>query len=731
MESNSGQDKEQNNKPLDTALKCLVMIAGYHGIAVQEEQLARAYVVTSSGMDTMTLLRAAKDIGLRARRVVETPERMGLLPQPCIVSLENGNKVMVLRYEKGRVLLADPYQSHQFLLTEAKFAEIWSGEAILFTERYEEKTENKKFDLYWFIPIILKYKKFIWQVMGMSLLLQLFGLISPLFTQVIIDKVLVHRSLSTLDVMVIGMVLVSLFQVWISSLRGYLFTHTTNKVDVMLSMKLFRHITSLPISYFSTWKVGDVVTRVRELDTVRQFITGSALTIVLDSIFTIVYIAAMFMYSGVLSVITLLILPIYILLNLFIVPVYRRRINNNFDANSANQAFLIESVTGIQAVKSLAVENNLRRKWEKMLSRYIKTSFATTNLANFAGNIGSLIQQLFVVIILWYGSYLVMENRITIGGLIAFQMMSGQVIAPVLRIVSMWQSFQQTKVSIDKLGDILNSDTEPVFNPTRTTLPQLQGDICFDRVTFRYRQDMAEVLYQLSLRIKAGQSVGIVGRSGSGKSTVTKLIQRLYVPEAGRVMVDGIDMAQIEPAWLRRQIGVVLQENFLFNGTVAENIAIAAPDASQEDIVHAAELSGASLFIDDLPKKYDTMVGERGSALSGGQRQRIAIARALITNPKIMIFDEATSALDYESEKIIMRNLDSISSGRTMIMIAHRLTTVCHCDRILVMDHGRLHESGTHEELLAAEGIYYSLWQQQSGIVPAKLQSLSEEVVPQ
>ncbi len=715
MESRQEKDAANAMNKIDTVLRCLVIVAKLHGISAQEDQLRRAYVVDRGGMDTLTMLRASKEIGLKARKVDIVRERFELMPLPLVATLVNNNRVVVIRHEQGRVALIDPYQEHPVIVSLEKFYEIWNGETILFTKRYENKVQEGRFNLSWFIPVIFKYKRFLWQVLGMSFLLQLFGLISPMFTQVIIDKVLVHRSLATLDILVIGMILVSIFQTWITSLRGYLFTHTTNKVDVMLSTKLFRHITSLPVKYFSTWQVGDVVTRVRELETVRQFITGSALTIVLDSVFTIVYIIAMFMYSSVLSLIVLLILPIYIILNLVVTPIYRKRINANFDANSENQAFLIESVTGIQAVKSLAVENHLSQKWEQMLSKYIKTSFATANLANFAGNIGAFIQQIFTIAILWYGAYLVMEDSITVGELIAFQMMSGQVIAPVLRIVSMWQSFQQTKVSVDKLGDILNADIEPVFDPTRTTLPEVQGNIVFDRVSFRYRFDMAEVLYQLSFRIKAGSSIGIVGRSGSGKSTVTQLIQRLYVPESGRVLIDGIDMAQIEPAWLRRQIGVVLQENFLFNGTVAENIAISSPKVSMEDIIKVAEISGANEFIKDLPNQYQTMVGERGTALSGGQRQRIAIARALITNPRILIFDEATSALDFESENIIMKNLNRISSGRTMIMIAHRLSTVRHCDQIIVMDHGRIAEIGTHEELKNNKGIYYALLMQQLG----------------
>jgi subfamily B ATP-binding cassette protein HlyB/CyaB len=623
----------------------------------------------------------------------------------------------VAKQEQGKVVIIDPYRDHHFILPIENLINAWSGEIVLFTRRYispKAKTE-KKFGLSWFIPAIWRYKKSLGQVLFLSFILQIFGLISPMFTQVIIDKVLVHRSLNTLDVLIIGMALVSIFQAWMAGLRSYLFTHTTNKIDVALSTKLFRHITALPVKYFETWQVGEVVARVRELENVRQFITGSALTVVLDTIFAVVYIIAMFMYSSYLSLITLLMLPLYITLNLVVTPIYRKRLNDKFTAGTENQAFLIEAVTGIQTVKSLAVESQLIQKWEQMLARYIKTAFATANLSNVAGNIGSFIQQAFTLAILWFGSYQVMQDKLTVGELIAFQMMSGQVIAPILRLVNMWQNFQQTMVSVDRLSDILNEPAEPAFNANRTTLPTVRGDIIFDRVTFRYRTDVAEVLYQLSINIKAGTSIGIVGRSGSGKSTLTKMIQRLYVPESGRVLIDGVDLAQVEPAWLRRQIGVVLQDNFLFNGTIRDNIGAARLDAPMEDIMVAAKNSGAHDFIRELPDGYETVVGERGTALSGGQRQRIAIARALLTNPRILIFDEATSALDYESERMIMDNLNTISAGRTMIMIAHRLSTVRHCDRIIVLERGRVAEQGTHEELLEMRGVYHRLHMQQEG----------------
>jgi len=703
---------------IDTALACLVHVAAHFKIPADYSQIARAYIVDKDGVDTVGLLRAAGDLGLRARKFEGiTFEHLTKMPRPCVCRMKNGTYVLYRGVNKqGAPLLLDPGAGKQGFADRRAFAQEFSGEVILFARRFSiEKLKDKveKFGFGWFLPVVAKYKSFLLKVLGISLLLQVFGLLTPFFTQTIIDRVLTHRSVSTMDVMISGMILVALFNQWMTALRTYLFIHTTNKIDVTLSSHLFRKVTELPVKYFDKWQVGDVVSRMGELETIRNFLTGSALTVVLDMVLAVVYLTVMFVYSSTLSYIVWVTIPLYIVLNAVIAPVFKKRINERFLLASEQQSFTIEAVTGVRTVKTMGVEQTFVDRYEEVLTRYLKSALSVLNIANAAGCIGLFLSLTFNLAILWIGAYQVMEGAITVGELIAFQMLAGQVIAPVLRIVNMWQYFQQIRVSMARLGDIMDEKSEPAFNPNRTTLPQLKGDMFFDKVNFRYKADGKNVLTDVSVRIPAGAHVGIVGRSGSGKSTLTKLIQRLYVPESGRVLVDGVDIAQVETAWLRRQIGIVLQENFLFAGTIKENIAIAMPNIDEEAVMRAAKLAGVDDFVKDMPQGYDTFVGERGSLLSGGQRQRVAIARALLLDPRILIFDEATSALDTESEQKILANMANIAKGRTTITIAHRLSTVRDCDAILAMDHGRIVEAGTHAELMARKGYYYHLYMSQ------------------
>ena len=700
---------------IDTGLACLVAIAKYYNIPADYRQLERAYVLKSGAVDLMTLVRAARELKLKARKYEGLKEEdLDRLVYPILIKLKSGRSVVITTIREGNIYVMDPAFSQQPVKVDRyKLLMDWTGDAILFTRRYELDKKKEKFGFKWFIPVLGKYIPLLRSVLFMSFLLQILGLASPIFVQNIIDKVLVHRAADALDILVLGMVLCLTFQNFITGLRTYLFTNITSKMDGVLSSRLYKNVTALPISYFQKWQVGDVVSRTGELDTLRNFLTGSSLTIVLDIVFAIVYFIVMFFYSRTLSIVVLVMIPLFVLLNVIVAPIFKRMINEKFLIGSENRSFLIETITGIHTVKASSVENNFIRRYEEMLARLVKASFNVVNVANIANSIASFLFNCFNLVILWIGAYFVMEGEITVGELIAFQMIAGQLIAPIMRLINQWQHFQQIRVSLERLSDIMDEETEPTFNPSRTTLPSLRGDIALEKLAFSYSVEGGKVLDNVNIRIPAGMKVGIVGRSGSGKSTLTKLIQRLYLPDTGRILIDGVDIAQVEPAWLRRQIGVVLQDSKLFSGSVEENIRIACPNATHEEVINAARLAGADEFVSQFPHGYDTFVGERGSLLSGGQRQRIAIARALLSNPSILIFDEATSALDYESENIIMNNIEPISRGRTMLMIAHRLSTVRDCDAIIVIEKGRIIEAGSHDELMKRNGVYAKLHQAQ------------------
>ena len=701
---------------IDTGLACLIAIAKYYNIPADYRQLERAYVLKEGSVDFMTIVRAARDLKLKARMYEGLKEAdLDKLVYPVLIKLRSGRSVVITTIREGNIYVMDPAFSQQPVkIDRYKLLLDWTGDAILFTRRYELDKKKSKFDLRWFVPVMAKYLPLWRSVLFLSLILQVLGLASPFFVQNIIDKVLVHRAAEALDILVLGMVVCTVFQQIMEGLRTYIFANITSKMDVVLSSRLYRNITSLPISYFQKWQVGDVVSRVGELETLRGFMTNNSLMIVLDITFAIIYIAVMFIYySWILSAVVLCMIPLFVLLNLIVAPIFRRLINERFLISSENRSFLIETITGIHTVKASSVENNFIRRYEEMLARLVKASLNVVNVANVANSIATFFNSMFNLVILWVGAYYVMAGDITVGELIAFQMIAGQLIAPIMRLINQWQDFQRVRVSMDRMADIMDEETEPAFNPSRTTLPSLRGEIALEKLAFSYTEEGGKVLDNVNIRIPAGMKVGIVGRSGSGKSTLTKLIQRLYLPDTGRILIDGVDIAQVEPAWLRRQIGVVLQDSKLFSGTIEENIRVACPNATHEEIINAARLAGADEFINQLQNGYETAVGERGSLLSGGQRQRIAIARALLSDPRIIIFDEATSALDYESENIIMNNIETISRGRTMLMIAHRLSTVRDCDAIIVIDKGRIIEAGTHDELIKRNGVYAKLHQAQ------------------
>ncbi len=698
----------------DTGLQCLALLLRFHQVSVDPAQIAHQF--SGGAVGVLEMLRCAKQLKLKARVVRESWTGLAKLSLPGIIERRDGSFAIVGKVGTDDVLVHDPAVNRPQVVKRAEFEESWTGRIVLMTRRASLSDLARRFDVTWFLQAMHKYRRLLGEVLIASFFLQLFALVTPLFFQVVTDKVLAHRGYTTLDVLVFGLITVSIFETVLGALRTYVFSHTTNRIDVELGARLFRHLIALPIAYFEARRAGDSVARVRELENIRNFLTSSALTLVIDLGFTFVFLAVMFYYSPFLTWIVVGSFPFYVAISAGVTPIFRERLDKKFDRGAENQAFLVESVNAIQTLKAMAIEPQMQRRWEEQLAGYVSASFDVLSLGNWASQSVQFISKLVTALTLYFGAHLVIEGGLSVGELIAFNMLAGRVAQPVLRLAQLWQDFHQARVSIARLGDILNAAPEPMFDPSRATLPPIKGEVTFDHVNFRYRPDTSLALQDISLKVTPGQIIGIVGPSGSGKSTLTKLIQRLYVPEAGRILIDGIDLTVADVAWLRRQIGTVLQENVLFNRTIRDNIALADPGMAMERVIAAAELAGAHEFILALPDGYNTIVGERGASLSGGQRQRIAIARALVTNPRVLIFDEATSALDYESENIIQRNMRKICAGRTVFIIAHRLSAVRHADRILTIEAGRLVEDGSHDELIKKAGRYAMLHQIQAGL---------------
>ena len=710
---------------MDLGLLSLLMIARHHGIAADEAQLRHEF--GQKLFSTETILLAAKRLGMTAKVVEQEEARLDRAPLPAIAIDKQGNYFIAVKfgYEGGdktrpKMITQQPGNPTPQVLDLPEFMEQWSGEFIFCTSKATYLKDLTKFDFSWFIPAIVKYRKLFGEILVISFVLQLIGLATPLAFQVVMDKVLVNHAMKTLNVIAIGLLAATLFEVILTAIRTWVFARTSSKIDVELGARLFRHLLALPIAYFQARRVGDSVARIRELENIRSFLTGNALTLVLDLFFSFVFIFVMLWYSKLLTLIVVISIPLYVLLAVGITPILRSRLKEKFDTGAKNQAFLVESISGIDTVKSMAVEPRWIDNWEKQLSTYVSAGLDATNVGTIANSGVTMVSKLVTVALLWVGAGLVVEGDLTVGQLIAFNMLSGRLTEPILRIAQLWNSFQQVGVSMERLGDILNAPMEVVGQKTR--IPRLEGAIEFDQVSFRYRPDNPDVIREVNLKIVPGEVIGIVGRSGSGKSTLTRLMQRLYVPDRGRVLIDGQDISIIDTTSLRHQLGIVLQENVLFTGTIRDNIALANPALPIEVIIEAAKLAGAHEFICELPEGYDSKVGEHGTGLSGGQRQRIAIARALISNPRILIFDEATSALDYESERIIQENMRKICAGRTVLIIAHRLSAVRDANRIFVMDRGQIVEEGSHDELIAIQdGIYAHLNQLQLGASAAQV----------
>ena len=685
-------------------------IARYYGIAVNIPALQEQFATDELHEISVQFVRAVRQTGLKCRHFRRFQVK-GKIVLPALVELPEIGHVILLAVRGDEWLIQRDGASPESFIPEPNVR--YSG--FLFARRFSLERLSSEFNLCWFADAFWRYKKLIGEVLLASFFIQVLALVTPLFFLVVVDKVLTHQSLTTLDVLALGMLFVSLFDVILDGLRSYQLAHTSQRIDATLSSLLYRHLLALPLNWFLQRQTGVIVARVHELKTVREFLTGSAMTLCLDLLFTLVFFSVMAFYSLPLTLIVITSLIPYILLSAFITPVLRKRLDEQFKQGARNQAFLVESLTGMESVKALAVENLMTRRWDEQIATFVTSCFKTQNLGNITNQISRFVSKITSIAILWYGAQQVIESELTVGALIAFNMFSGQVTGPVLRLVQLWQDFQQVSISVKRLGDILNVPTEHQENST--SLAEIKGAVKLANVSFAWQPGDAPVIDSVTLSVRPGEIIGIAGRSGSGKSTLTRLIQRLCTPGAGQLFIDGIDIAQADPHWLRRQIGVVLQETQLFSGSIRDNIALAMPEAPLEEVMKAAMLAGAHDFISEFPLGYDTPVGEAGSRLSGGQKQRLGIARALMSNPRILIFDEATSALDYESEHIIQRNMAEICHSRTVFIIAHRLSALRPADRIIVMEKGKIAEQGTHQHLLSSKGLYARLHELQEAAV--------------
>jgi len=716
---------------VNTGAACLTMAANHLQNSVQLEWVQRQL----RNQSPPEIVGAGEKLGLQLRKVETDWQGLRQLGMPALMQWRdaapsngngNGSKngqtsesapfhwVLVYAVRGDRLIVADPLNPSQTCesVPRQTIESVWNG----YLWQVDLIQKQERFSLGWFLPAVMKYRGLLIEVLVASLTIQVLGLATPVITQVVIDKVMVQGSIPTLDVMAIALLSVAFFEAFLGILRLFIFTHTARRLDLSLSAQLFRHLMRLPLSYFEARRVGDTVARVQELENIRQFLTGTALTVVLDAIFAVVYLVIMVYYSPTLTLVSLSVIPLFAILTIVSTPILRNWLNETFNRSADSQSFLVETVTGIHAVKAHTAEKVSRDRWEGLFARFVRTGFKASTTSNISSHIGDFLTNLSYLLILWFGAKLVIEQKLTVGQLVAFQMLSGRMTGPLLRLVQLWQNLQQVLLSVDRIGDILNTTPEAEAG-TGLVLPRLTGQVSFEEVFFRYNVDQEPVLRGISFKAEPGMFVGIVGRSGSGKSTLSKLIQRLYNVESGRILIDGFDVKSADLASLRQQIAVVLQEDYIFNGSVIDNITLGHPDIGAEEVVEAARNAAAHDFISELAHGYETPVGERGTALSGGQRQRLALARLFLSDAPMLVLDEATSALDAETEQQVLQNLQNISGGRTIFMIAHRFAPLKNADLILVLEKGVLVEKGTHAELLRSKGLYWSLYQRQQASV--------------
>ena len=706
----------------ETCLHCLVSVARHHGIELAVERLHHTYAIADGPIPYPLLLRIARESGLRARFTRLTWEKLARLGQayPALARLANGNWVVAAAVGTNAageeaVQVLDPLaeRAEPLVVTKVAFCANWDGEVVLLKRSQIPRDAPRPFGFPWFIPELLRQKRLFGEVAIAALMLYALGLVVPIFFQLVIDKVLVHESFTTLYVLVIGVGIALVFDAAFTFLRRYLLLYATNKVDIRIATRTFAHLLSLPISFFERISAGVLVKHMQQASRVREFLTGRLFLTALDAISLFVFVHVLFFYSIKLTFLVLgFAAAIAVVIALLVGP-FRRRLYALYQAEALRQGLLVESVHGMRTVKALAIEPLQKRIWDDRSAQAVAMRFRVEKISATAQSVTGLLEKLMSVAIIGFGALDVFNGVMTVGALVAFNMLAGRVSGPLVQIVTMVHEYQEIALAVQMLGEVMNQ--RPERDAARPGLrPELIGQIEFENVTFRYGPEGAPALDNVSFAIPAGSIFGIVGRSGSGKTTLTRLVQGLYPIQQGLLRIDGSDARELDLVHLRSRIGVVLQDNFLFRGTVRDNIACVKPDASFEQVAQAARMAGADEFIERLPRGYDTILEENAENLSGGQKQRLAIARALLTDPRILILDEATSALDPESEVIIRQNLRRIAADRTVIIVSHRLSMLADAEAILVVDRGRVADLGRHEQLLAQCAAYRQLWNQQT-----------------
>ncbi|MBW4603347.1 MAG: peptidase domain-containing ABC transporter [Calothrix sp. FI2-JRJ7] len=728
-ESTTVRNKQKRKYPfvhgkgqLNSTIACFQMVSNHLEISFRQEIARRILTEQSKRQGTISFqlcAYVAELIGLKAQLIDIPSSQVTRVPTPALIRFGDSFAVLFEASEHV-VVLGIPSQGIQHLKPSELLASLDDGldsnrpsvvRVVLLAQT--KATPQKRFGLGWFVPYLSRYRRVLIEVFLASFFVQLAALVNPLVVQIIIDQVITQNSTKTLHLFGGLLIVVALFEAILTTLRTYLFVDTTNRIDMSLGSEIIDHLLRLPLDYYQRRPVGELSTRINELENIRKFLTGTALTVGLDALFSVIYIIVMLFYSWQLTIVGLATIPVFIIFTFIFSPIVRKQLRNKAERNAETQSYLVEVISGIQTVKAQNIELRSRFSWQERYASYVAAGFDTIITSTIANSTSSFLNKLSSLAVLWAGAYLVLQGELTLGELIAFRIISSYVTSPILRLAQLWQSFQETALSLERLSDIIDTPQEAEQDRDNILLPSIRGAVKYENINFRFRPDRPLQLCNVSLNFQEGEFIGIVGQSGAGKSTLTKLLIRLYEPESGRISIDGYDISKVELYSLRRQIGFVPQDTLLFDGTIQENIALTNPDATTEEIIEAAKIAVAHDFIMDLPNGYNTRVGERGASLSGGQRQRIAIARSVIQRPKLLILDEATSALDYPTERQVCLNLAEAFKDSTVFFITHRLNTVKHANRIVVMDSGRVIEQGTHDELLAIEAQYFYLYNQQ------------------